>query len=111
MGTVAMVFLIDDRYPNVEAVGAAVRTVLPVEFERRSSDYLGGDYLLYRAADGCVMRIRNDYSSFLDEWYTGGEAGNKYVLIIERYKEVGAFATIANLPGFRLKEADRDVVE
>jgi hypothetical protein len=96
-----IVYLIDKRYPHVDEVGDVVRAVVPLNFEPRTSDYLGGDYLLYEGSD-CVVRIMKNYSSFLDDWYIEGEAGlnSEYVMVVEKCRQPSMFDVLLNLPGF-----------
>lgn len=94
-----MTFLVDDRYSNVDAVGRAVCEVVPLSFERRTSDYLGGDYLLCEDSSGCVVQIRSNYSSFLDEWCLPDRVSAKYVITITNCAQPDRFTPLLRVPG------------
>lgn len=94
-----MIFAVDGRYSNVDAIGDAVGTVIPLKFDRRSSDYLGGDYLLARMNDGCSVRIRRNYSSFLDEWCLESRQDAEYVIVVDRCSREEKIAALADVPG------------
>lgn len=93
-------FVVDGRYPDVDAVGAALSGLLPLPLEKRSSDYLGGPYLLHESPSQ-VVRVMKNYSSFLDDWTVEDEPRSEYVVVIEKYDDGTRFEMIAELPGFR----------
>jgi hypothetical protein len=95
-----MIFAVDGRYSDVGAVGDAVHNVVPLRFDHRSSDYLGGNYLLAKMDDGCSVRIRKNYSSFLDERCIENRPDAEYAIIVERCTHESIFAGLADVPGF-----------
>lgn len=94
-----MIFAVDGRYLDVGALGETICGILPLKFDRRSSDYLGGDYLLARTSDGCTVRVRKNYSSFLDEWFIEDRRDAEYAIIVERCQREDDFAALVTLPG------------
>jgi hypothetical protein len=96
---VSIFFAVDARYLDVGAVGDAIAARIPLSFDRRSSDYLGGDYLLAHTSDGGSVRVRKNYSSFLDEWCLESRHDASYAIVVERTNREEDLAAIAKVPG------------
>lgn len=95
-----VIFLADGRFTDVDAVGEYVRARLSTQFERRHSDYLGGAYLQCRMSNGGVIRVRSNYSSFLDEWCVEDRPDWPYVILVEGGVQSGLLERIGEFPGF-----------
>jgi hypothetical protein len=98
-GVVSIFFAVDGRYSDVGALGDAISARILLKFDRRSSDYLGGDYLLAQLSTGGTVRVRRNYSSFLDEWCLDGRRDATYAIVVERTNREEDLAAIAEVPG------------